>query len=47
MIRHAVQPGIEDSQVMGMFLYLLIAIHNCKITKIAVMVVTTKELKMI
>jgi hypothetical protein len=47
MIRHAVQSGIKNSQVMGMFLYLLIVIHDCKLIKIAIMVVSTKELKMI
>jgi hypothetical protein len=47
MIRHAVQSGIKNSQVMGMFLYLLIAIHDCKLIKIEIMVVSTKELKMI
>jgi hypothetical protein len=47
MIRHAVQTGIENCQVGGVFLYLLIAIHDCKLIKIAIVVVSTKELKMI
>ena len=46
MIRHAIQTGIENSQVMRMFLYLLIAIHDCKLIKIAIVTVSTKELKM-
>jgi hypothetical protein len=46
MIRHAVQSGVENSQVMRMFLYLLIAIHDCKLIKITIRVVSTKELKM-
>jgi hypothetical protein len=47
MIRHAIQTGIEYSQVMWMFLYLLITIHDRKLIKIAIVAVSTKELKMI
>lgn len=47
MIRHTVQSGIKNSQVMWMFLYLLIAIHDCKLIKNAIIIDSTKGLKMI
>jgi hypothetical protein len=47
MIGHAVQSGIENCQMMGMFLYLLIAIHDCKLVKNEINTFSTKELKMI
>lgn len=46
MIRHGIQAGIKNSQVMGMFLYYLITIHECKLSKIGIETVSTNELKM-
>jgi hypothetical protein len=47
MIRHAVQSGIKNSQMIGVFLYLLIAIHGCKLIKNETMTISTIGLKMI
>ena len=47
MIGHAIQAGIKNSQMMGMFLYLLITIHECKLSKNGIETISTNELKMI
>jgi len=47
MVGHAIQSGIKNSQMMRMFLYLLITIHDCKLSKIGIWTISTKELKMI
>lgn len=47
MIGHRIQSGIKNSQMMGMFLYYPITIHECKLSKIGIKTVSTKEIKMI